>query len=325
MIFDEYVVALQELQKTNKQIKKQLYCLQGLQWAYTMERMQVGQEYKLTFDLPEFLEEYSWKANKCVYFLEKYIDGVLKELDFHRESARNTSNSDNILICKTKHMDEAVYNFDAFVLAASALLEGEGVGYMEAHLRKSSIANYYPKKCDIGLYWQLNLLRNRIVHHTGGRYINGEVCQRFFDFSSKIDGIRIKNGHIKLECTQIDVYGSPEVQKEIARILMTGDESNVFDCLFPDRSGKGHGRKRPEVLYPGVALYFDHTSSGIRFISEIQQFLVNMNEAFFVEFAYKINDKVSIPNICMVQYENGEEVRCQVKELFDISKIPTKR
>lgn len=323
MNMNEYINALKDLQKVNQRIKHQLCCLQSLQWAYTSEKFQVGVEYRANYDLPELLEEYSWKANKCHYFLGKYIDGVLHELAFHEQYIGSSPDSDNIFIGKTAVLDEAIYNFDAFVLAASALLEGEGVGYMEAFLRKTPIAKYYPKRKEIGLYWQLNLLRNRIVHHTGGRYDNGEVCQRFFDFSSRINGIRLKDNHIQLECTQIDVYRSPEVQKEIARILLTGDESNVFDCLFPDKVGKGHGKKNPGMLYPGVVLYFDHASSGVRFVSEIQQFLLNMNEAFFVEFAHKIKNKASIPELCSVYFENGEEIKCQVNELFDISKIPT--
>ena len=323
MNMNEYINALKDLKKVNQRIKHQLYCLQRLQWAYTGEKFQVGVEYRATYDLPDLLEEYSWKTNKCHYFLGKYIDAMLQELAFHEEHMEGISDSDDVFIAKTPILDEAVYNFDAFVLSASALMEGESVGYMEAFLRKTPIVQYYPKREEIGLYWQLNLLRNRIVHHTGGRFDNGEICQRFSDFSSRINGIRLKNNHIQLECTQIDVYRSTEVQKEIIRILLTGDDSNVFDCLFPDKSGKGRGKKNPGILHPGVVLYFDHASSGVRFISEIQQFLLNMNDAFFVEFVHKIKNKASIPELGMVYFENGAEVKCQVKELFDISKIPT--
>lgn len=322
MNFNEYITDLKDLQEANQHIKRQLCCLQALQWAHTREKFQVGVEYRATYDLPELLEEYSWKANKCHYFLSKYIDLILQELAFHEKHMESMPNSNNIFIGKTTILDEATYNFDAFVLAASALMEGEGVGYMEAYLRKTPVVNYYPKKHEIGLYWQLNLLRNRIVHHTGGRYENGEVCQRYFDFSSRINGIRFKNEHIELECSQIDVYRSSEVQKEIARVLSTGDDKNVFERLFPEKSGKGHGKKNPGVLYPGVILYFDHVSSGTRFVSEIQQFILNMNEAFFVEFSHKIKNKTSIPEVGMIYHEDGVEVKCQVKELFDISKIP---
>jgi len=323
MRFNEYINALKDLQKMNQHIKRQLCCLQSLQWVYTCEKFQVGVEHRATYDLPELLEEYSWKVNKCHYFLGKYIDGVLQELAFHKNHMESMPNTENIFMGKTASLDEAVYNFDAFVLAASTLLEGASIDYMATYLKKTPIAQYYPKKQEIGLYWQLNLLRNRIIHHTGGRYDNGEICRRFFDFSSRINGIRLNNNNIQLECTQIDVYRSPEVQREIVRVLSTGDESNVFDCLFPDKAGKGRGKKNPDMLYPGVVLYFEHASSGVRFISEIQQFILKMNEAFFVEFAHKIKNKTSILELSTMHYENGAEVKCQVKELFDISKIPT--
>lgn len=173
MTFKEYIAVLKDLQKMNQHIVHQLCCLQALQWEYNSEKFQPGVEYRATYDLPELLEEYRWKANKCHYFLSKYIDGVLQELSFHEQHMESIPNSENILMGKTAILDEAVYNFDAFVLAASALMEGEGVGYLEAFLRKTPIAQYYPKRKEIGLYWQLNLLRNRIVHHTGGRFDNG--------------------------------------------------------------------------------------------------------------------------------------------------------
>ena len=146
MNMNEYINALKDLQKVNQRIKHQLCCLQSLQWAYTSEKFQVGVEYRANYDLPELLEEYSWKANKCHYFLGKYIDGVLHELAFHEQYIGSILDSDNIFMGKTAVLDEAIYNFDAFVLAASVLLEGESVGYMETFLRKTPIAKYYPKR-----------------------------------------------------------------------------------------------------------------------------------------------------------------------------------
>jgi len=160
-----------------------------------------------------------------------------------------------------------------------------------------------------------------VVHHTGGRYDNGEVCQRFFDFSSRVNGIRMNNGNIELECTQLDVYRSQEVQLEIVMTLATGSDANVFDRLFPDKTGKGHGKRSPVMIRPGITLYFDHVSSGTRFVSEIQKFILNMNEAFFVEFSSKIKNKGIIPEVATIEFQEGKEVKHQVKDVFDISKI----
>jgi len=321
MTYSEYIEKIEELKGTKELIQKQLGCLQSLQFVYTSEKFQVGQEYMLHFDLPELLEEYSWKVQKCAYFLSGYIDGIKKELAFHQKFWDELPDHDNVLMGKTIQLDEAMYNFDAFVLAASALLEPESKDYMAAYLRKAPVTSYYPKRNEIGLYWQLNLIRNRVVHHTGGRYDNGEVCQRFFDFSSRVNGIRMNNGNIELECTQLDVYRSQEVQLEIVMTLATGSDANVFDRLFPDKTGKGHGKRSPVMIRPGITLYFDHVSSGTRFVSEIQKFILNMNEAFFVEFSSKIKNKGIIPEVATIEFQEGKEVKHQVKDVFDISKI----
>lgn len=319
LLFEEYVAVLECLVKNNEKIKKQILCLQALNSTYAQERFQVGQEYELTYDISELTDEYSWKIKKCQYFLDKYLQGILKEL----ESISDLQKDNCITTGRTYFLDEAIYNFDAFVLASSEILEGESIGYMTSYLRRTPVSNYYPKKAEIGLYWQLNLLRNRIIHHTGGRYDNSGGCYRYCDFSSRINVIRFENGHIKMECTQIDVYRSSEVQNVILSVMKNGDKTNVFDCLFPEKSGKGHSKKTPGVLYPGITLYFDHVTSGIRFVSEIQEFILNMNEAFFVELSHCIKSKELIPEVGIICYEAGKEISCKVKEVFDVDKIPT--
>lgn len=322
MRFSEYIDKLEEMVKDCELIKKQLYGLQVLQFAYIREKYQIDQEYRSTFDLQELLDDYSWKARKCHYFVYKYLVGVLKELNCHREHIESLTETDYIFYPKSSILDEAVYNFDAFVLAACAIMEPASKDYMATHLRKKPVTSYYPKKKQIGLYWQMNLLRNRIVHHTGGRFENGSICQRYVDFSSRINGVEIRNENIALRSTQIDVYRSKEVQKTIATILETGSDSNVFDCLFPEKTGKGHEKKNPGLLVCGETVYFDHATSGVRFVSEILQFLLNMNNAFFVELSHRLKNKAIILEICTVIYENEAGEKWHLSDLFDISQIP---
>lgn len=317
----EYINTLNQLIAITGKIEKELRCLDSLKFMYIQEKFQVGCEYMLMFDLPELWDEYNWKASKCIYFLSKYLECMSLEIQLHKKVLDEYMDNDEIFIGTSGWLREASYHFDAFVLAACAILEQEEKDYMAAYLKRTDIASFYPSKKEIGLYWQLNLLRNRIIHHTGGRFDNGEVCQRFFDFSSRINGIRVKNRNIEMECTQIDVYRSTIVQSEIMYILVTGSGENIFDRLFPDKKGKGHGKNKPVMIQPGVTLYFDHVSSGVRLVTEIQNFILNMDEAFFVEFSSKIKEKGKIPEVGVIEFCEGEEVKYQIKDVFDTEKI----
>ena len=312
MTVDEYLEKLNKLAERTITLKWQIELLNALKMKYTLEKYTVGQEYLCVYDIGELWDEYSVKLRKCLYFLEKYCTGMKNEILIHAEPLKNN----DVGICPSRNMEEAIFNFDAFILSACAVIDNEEKDYLAAYLKQTDIKPFYPDKREIGLYWQLNLLRNRIIHHTGGRYINSEVCQRYFDFSSHVRMIRIANGHLYLECTQIDIHTSPTVQEVIQREIDNDSRKNIFDELFPDRKGKGKNKKYPVMIVPNEKIYFDHAYGGQWVAGTVQDFMHKMTQAFFTELCSVIKDKSSILELGICVLENGEQIQIRAKELF---------
>lgn len=216
-------------------LKKQIHALSLMGNLYTIEKTPVGVEQVCKFDLPELWGEYTLKFRKCVYFLERYCQGILNELDLKGDALQGNDG----FISPGSYLEEAIFNFDSFILAISAIMEYEERDYLSAQLKKADINSIYPKRDKIGLHLQIKILRNTIIHHTGGRYINNSECSRFLDFSSKVSMIEISNGNISLRCTQIDIY-----KEEMQQILPTAIEmvkqqkETVFDILFSSKAEK---------------------------------------------------------------------------------------
>ena len=312
MTVREYLTKLEILEDRTITLKLQLELLSVIKSRYTFEKYSVGQEYLCTYDIEELWEEFSVKLRKCLYFLGKYCAGMRNEILLYAEPLK----SNDVGLCPSRNMEEAIFNFDAFILSACSVIDNEEKDYLAAYLKKTDVKPFYPNKREIGLYWQLNLLRNRIVHHTGGRYINSEFCQRYFDFSSHVRMIRVVNGHLYLECTQIDIHTSASVQEVIKKEIENDSKNNIFDELFPDKKAKGKNKKHPVMIMPNEKIYFDHVYGGQWVAGAVQDFMHKIIEAFFVEFHSLIKDRSSIPELGICIVENGKQCQVRVKDLF---------
>lgn len=310
MTVQEYRAYLCKILDRNFFLRKQINALSIIENLYIIEKSPVDEEHLCHFDLQYLWRDYSLKLKKCIYFLEHYCDGLLKEIDCQG----NLIQADDVLIPPSDYLEGAIFNFDALILAASAVINYEERDYLVTQFKKAKIDNIYPSKKEIGLYWQLNILRNRIIHHTGGRFKNDGECKRFLDFSSMVQIIRVVHGKIFLDCTQIDVC-----KEDVKNVLLIAirSENNVFDELFPYKSGKGHEKKHPTMVVPNKDIYFDHTDAGIKIISQIQDFVCKLNQAFFDEFCYKSGQAGFFSNLCVGLNHSSESDQYQVKDVFE--------
>lgn len=314
MTFQKYKEKLNEALDTCLLLKKQINTLSLMGNLYTIEKSPVGVEQLCKYDLPELWGEYTLKFKKCVYFLEHYCQGILNELD----SKGDILYENGVCVTPGPYLEEAIFNFDSFILSISTIMEYEERDYLVSQLKRVNIYDIYPNRGEIGLYLQINIIRNRIIHHTGGRYINGKECSRFLDFSSNVQMIRVQNENISLQCTQIDIY-KDEMQKVLsAAIQIAGEqEVTVFDILFPSKSGKGHGKRHPTMIFPNKDIYFDHADAGIKIIPQIQEFLRKLNQVFFEEFYRRSEKKEELLNICTVFSDDKGSFQYQIKSVFE--------
>lgn len=310
MTVQEYRAFLEKILSRNLFLRKQINALSIMSIQYTIGKSPIGEEYKCTYDLPDLWREYALKLKRCVYFLENYCSELRKELDFQNDLLQ----SDNISVSPTTHLEEAIFNFDALVLSTSAIIDSEEKDYLVKQFKKARINNIYPNKEEIGLHWQLNILRNRIVHHTGGRFMNTKECQRFLEFSSMASMIRVVHGNLSLSCTQIDVC-KEAVKEVLPAAIHTG--KNVFDILFPSKSGKGHGKTHPIMIMPNKDIYFDHADAGVNMVSKIQDFICKLDQAFFEEFCWKSMQEEYFSNLCVEFSYNEYFCQYQAKDVFE--------
>ncbi len=252
------------------------------------------------YGLNDVWDNYVFLINKVVFRMKKTIEElneylcelndlpVLKDVCIapNETCVRLSYECEDMIIAFHRLYDEAVVEEICHYL---------GTKYGQA-FRKS-----LPKKDDIdGLYWRINLLRNRMAHSTGGAYVEDKVAKRFSDFSSRVNVVRVENGEAIMECDLIDIEKTPNVKKVIKEVIIEkkyGDNiarKGIFDILFPIKKPKGHGKKSPELLWPSFGR-FDYNHG---FISLSNQILDFINDQILVFLQAIIeNGKIELKDI----------------------------
>lgn len=197
----------------------------------------------------------------------------------------------NISICPDKRYEELTFYFDAFIASVSVVFESEQKQILSKYLNAKAIEKIYPSRNQFGVWWQIYMLRNRILHTTETRYDgNTDKCSRYMEFSSKILMVQIKDNEISLLSTLIDIYKDVNIKKAID-ISIKNRDYNPFDILFPHKSAKGKGKSEPTVLYISNDIYFDYVISGTKLIDEVLKILELINQEFLKEFSNYYSDK----------------------------------
>ena len=208
------------------------------------------------------------------------------------------------------------YYFDSFISSFYTLIESEQENELCKYLNNKKIRGIFPNRKSIDLFWQVYMLRNRIIHFTEARYDNTEKeCKRFYDFSSKITNIYIdNNGEIHIKSTLIDVNKNDEIQKAVKQSIK--DNSNPFDILFPNKKAKGYGKKNPFISYITNDIFFDYVDSSVDLINQIHSMLHSINLLFLECFMHKDNNKnETIKSRTRIVY-NNKEIDYSIQEVF---------
>ncbi|MBP3510053.1 hypothetical protein [Oscillibacter sp.] len=133
MTVKEYLERLDRIEERTIALRYRIELLCALKNKYVFEKYRIGEEYLCTYDIAELWDEYSVKLRKCIYFLAKYYTGMRNEIAIHAEQLNG---NDNICISPSRNMEEAIFNFDAFILSACAVIDNEEKDYLAAYLRQ---------------------------------------------------------------------------------------------------------------------------------------------------------------------------------------------
>lgn len=269
-----------------------------------------GKEKLVKYGINEVWKDFMFKENKTLFFIDKYLETFDNALKNYCKKFEG----DDISFPPIDLFDEMAYYFDSIIGAVWVIVEAEQKDILTKHLDSIKINKFYPTRKKFGLWWQIYMLRNRILHNTETRYGDSKnYCSRYHDFSSKISIIRKKDEIFEINSTLIDINKDINI-KNVIEISISDRSINPFDLLFPNKSAKGKGKKNPNVLYISDDIYFDYANSGVQLINDIQDLLDKINHAFMTKFSEDYKDIEELLN--SRTFLTTEEEAYSVKSVF---------
>lgn len=282
--YDDLIETIESQRQKNERLWKQTHIM--FIPSFHKHMNDDGKEKLVIYGIDEVWKDFMYKENKILFFLDKYLESFDKGL---RKYCKNFE-GDDISFPPIDLFDEMVYYFDSIIGAVSVIIEAEQKDALINFLDNVRINKFYPTRQKFGFWWQIYMLRNRILHNTEARYDNTKgYCSRYIDFSSKILMIRKKNSIFEINSTLIDINKDINVKKAI-EMAISDRSKNPFDLLFPNKSAKGIGKKNPNILYISNDIFFDYTTSGVQLIDDIQDLLDKINHEFIRKFSEDYDD-----------------------------------
>lgn len=304
MVYNELKKKIQEQININEIIFKQTKIIVFPAMHELTKKCNI--EMKVQYGINEVFNDFLFKEKQIIFFMDKYLTTyyeILKRIDEFK--------SNDCFIAPNQLNEEMVFYFDSLIAAISIIIESQQKDELNKYL--TGISESYPSRQQFGLWWQIYMLRNRILHTTSPRYTNDtNYCTRYINFSSKVLSIKISDHNIIMSCTLLDIYKDENIKLAIEKAI--NDASiNPFDLLFENTSAKGYGKKRPNIAHISNDVYFDYASSGIKLIDDIQELMDKINHKFLLRFS---KDFDNIDKMLEIKTTINGENWYSVKEVF---------
>ena len=314
MNYDEYVNKAKEALNNNQKILQQSHIMFIPCMNKRLRDNPIGQETRVRYDINEIWNDFVYKENKVLYFIDKYLQNMISGLEHYS----NVLNENGVTTMPNETLEVAAYYFDALVSSFSVIIEGDQKAALCNNFGEKQLNDFFPSRNTPGLFWEIYMLRNRVAHFTNGRYSeSSNLCERYLDFSSKIFTINVdKEGDISANCTLIDINKCEAAQQAI-RIAIKDKDKNPFDLLFPNIKPKGHGKKKPFILAITNDVFFNHIDSGLLLVKNIHIVLNNINELFLNKFIEDDPDVANTKATCAKGYFYGKEITYSINDVFD--------
>ena len=241
---------------------------------YSAEHIVEYDIFSVWADYLYFLRGVLNRWDDCISLLKKILSDVSNMI-----SEQGGSTAKVTLFCDS--LDKYSYRFEDFIVSFARLGESPMQNEIERHLsnalKKRLQANQYNKNDIEGLFWKINVLRNRAAHASEGAYTqyNG-LSARWMSFSSKIQGVRYDEGHFIMNTMLIDLSKSAYIKNLIQKELIDGNsDKSVMELLFTQNSPKGHGKNKPQVLFPDGFPFFDLNEGFLLLSVDILKYIKN--------------------------------------------------
>ncbi len=311
MKYDELIETIESQKQMNELLRKQTYIM--IIPSTHKYASDDGKTKLVKYGINDVWNEFMFKENKILFFIDKYLETFSSALKNYSTRFKE----DNISFPPNALFNEMVYYFDSIISSVYVIVEAEQKEVLAKYLDGIKIHEFYPTRQKFGLWWQIYMLRNRVLHYTEARYDNNkDCCSRYMDFSSRILTIIKKDGIFKIPSTLIDINKDANLEKAI-NFAINNRSVNPFDLLFPNKSASGKDKKNPNVLYIGNDIYFDYATSGVKLINDIHDLLNKINYEFIRKFAedYDNIEKLLESEILLTSEGDAFSVRSVFKNL----------
>ncbi|MFW3338739.1 hypothetical protein ACN9JY_03200 [Aliarcobacter butzleri] len=202
------------------------------------KKFEVGKEYQVEDDISKSIERFKYYSNRWLYHANLFIEAINKEI----ERVVNIPNSSGNYASIPPSNQNAAYEFDAFLSSIGIIFENnikeDFLQKISSKNNKSNLEKLWDinRKAD-GLFWRINVLRNRVVHSDSEAFT--EQGLKFMEFSSEIQYIEKTNlSDIKFISHLIDIKNNDNLYKIINSEII--EESKKIKCAFKKEKKDGN-------------------------------------------------------------------------------------
>ncbi|GEM_PF-6613106 len=258
---------------------------------WNMRIAEVGKEILVTQSIDRVWEDYLFILNGILYRWDncnRYITEI-NEL-INRLDCKYSK--DTIFVTPPRELaDNLSYEFDSLLVSFSRLNEEALIVEISRHLKngneKKLRDNCYKKTDSNGLYWELNVLRNRAAHATPGYYtMHKDMAARYMSISSRIFNIDITDSGRSFRTTLLSYRNNSIIRQVVQDYIIDkkhGEENSnkpLMELLFPNTKPSGRGKNNPMVLFMSGVIFFDLNNEFYELSNDLLNYMIKQVEIF---------------------------------------------
>ncbi|MCR5767403.1 MAG: hypothetical protein K6G45_02795 [Lachnospiraceae bacterium] len=250
-----------------------------------------GIEIAVTQSIDRVWEDYLFILNGILFRWENCNKFILEIND--RISQLDHKDTEGIIFATPPReiADKLSYEFESLLVSFSRLNEEPLIVEISRHIKtrnKQKLNNNCYKKTDSnGLYWELNVLRNRAAHATPGYYtIHNDMAARYMSISSKISMIEMNDSNCVFRTSLLSYRNNRIIRQVVQEYIIDKkygeeySEKSIMELLFPNTKPSGKGKKRPIVLFMGGVKFFDLNNEFYELSNDLFGYMINQLEIF---------------------------------------------
>ena len=279
-----------------KIINKLIYQIENLNCNYIIQQTGDGKEHLVRYDISEAWKDYLFVLNGILYRWDNCFGLLLQIKDEIKKLSK--SFSEDMIMCNWPTCDKLSYEFENLIVSFNKINENPMImnlsQVMSPYDSKKLKDNCYKDDSLKGLFWKINLLRNRSAHSTPGYYSDeSNEAQRYMSISSRVFNIEIKEGKLYLKTTLINLDKNEYVRKIIQDVKIDkkfgkkNSQKPIMDLIF-SKGPKEKNMKNHNMSFISNLGFFDLNEDFIILSLQMFNYIETQLQIIKKEFEEKI-------------------------------------